>query len=80
MEQNEKQASNYIVWDIDEVSQICTPTELQMLDNIVERVNMFRQQQGKTENTRYLVIADNKPYYRPFSEMLALIQSSDVHK
>ncbi|AEW47114.1 hypothetical protein BCP78_0107 [Bacillus phage BCP78] len=80
MEQNEKQAPNYIVWDIDEVSQVCTDTELQMLDNIVERVNMFRQQQGKTENTRYLVIADNKPYYRPIAEMLLLIQSSDVHK
>lgn len=80
MEQNEKQTPNYIVWDIDEVSQVCTDTELQMLDNIVERVNMFRQQQGKTENTRYLVIADNKPYYRPIAEMLLLIQSSDVHK
>lgn len=80
MEENEKQTPNYIVWDIDEVSQVCTDTELQMLDNIVERVNMFRQQQGKTENTRYLVIADNKPYYRPIAEMLLLIQSSDVHK
>lgn len=71
---------NYIVWDVNEIAAVCSPEEMASLNNIIDRVLQKRQQEGKSNNVSYLVIANDKPYHRPIAEMLSLIQASNVHK
>ncbi|QFP93483.1 UNVERIFIED_ORG: hypothetical protein Xoosp15_218 [Xanthomonas phage Xoo-sp15] len=76
----EKNSPNYLVWDVDEVANVCSPEEMQMLNSIIERVLQARTNAGLSNDRRYLVIASDKPYYRPISEMLGLIQASNPQR
>ncbi|ALO79612.1 hypothetical protein HOBO_204 [Bacillus phage Hobo] len=73
----ENKTPNYLVWDIEEVSSVCSPEEMQMLNNVIDKVLQARLQRGQSNNVQYLVIPSFKPYYRPISEMLGLIQASN---
>lgn len=73
----ENKTPNYIVWDVEEISQVCSPEEMQMLNNVIDKVLQARAQQGLSNDVKYLVIPNSKPYYRPIAEMLGLIQASN---
>ncbi|AHJ87161.1 hypothetical protein JBP901_gp084 [Bacillus phage JBP901] len=73
----ENKTPNYIVWDVEEVASVCSPEEMQMLNNVIDKVLQARSQHGLTNNVQYLVIPNSKPYYRPIAEMLGLIQASN---
>ncbi|BEU14774.1 hypothetical protein [Bacillus phage CM1] len=73
----ENRAPNYIVWDVEEVASVCSPEEMQMLNNIIDKVLQARTNAGLQNNVSYLVIPNTKPYHRPIAEMLGLIQASN---
>ncbi|AMO25909.1 hypothetical protein Blue_086 [Bacillus phage Deep Blue] len=73
----ENKKPNYIVWDVNEVANVCSPEEMQMLNSIIDRVLQARTNAGLQNNVSYLVIPNNKPYHRPIAEMLGLIQASN---
>lgn len=73
----ENKTPNYIVWDVEEISKVCSPEEMQMLNNVIDKVLQARAQQGLSNDVKYLVIPNSKPYYRPIAEMLGLIQASN---
>ncbi|UXQ89043.1 hypothetical protein Thu_200 [Bacillus phage Thurquoise] len=74
----ESKKPNYLVWDVEEVAKVCSPEEMAMLNNVIDKVLKAREQQGQSNNVQYLVIPNSKPYYRPIAEMLGLIQASNT--
>ncbi|ANY29313.1 hypothetical protein [Bacillus phage PK16] len=73
----QNKSPNYIVWDVNEISQVCSPEEMATLNNIIDRVLQARANAGLSNDVRYIVISNDKPYYEPISKMLGLIQSSN---
>lgn len=64
----------FLVWDIREIVSVCSPEELDLLNNIIERVLNFRQQSGKDPVSRYIVVSEEEPYFNTVKDMIDMIK------
>lgn len=67
----------YVVWNIQEIMAVCSPQELQLLDNIIERVQHLREQHGKPVTSRFVVVSDEEPHFKTVISMIEMLKGEN---
>jgi hypothetical protein len=67
----------YIVWDIHEIMTVCTQQELQLLDNIIARVQQLRAQAGKPTTSRFVVVSEEEPHFKTVVSMIDMLKGGN---
>jgi hypothetical protein len=70
----EERKPSFLVWNIQEVMDVCTGTELQKIDEIIERVIVKRQEEGKKASRNFIVISDDDPYFKAVAEFVEVMK------
>ncbi len=61
---------NYMVWDLEEVTKVCTKSDLEFLDKIIDRVLQKREEEGKPRDNNYFVMETSDPAMKHVKEAI----------
>lgn len=77
MSEENKNQPSYIVWDIREIITVCNEYELNLLNNIIERIQKLREGAGKRAATNYVVVSEDDPYFKTVADLVTMLKPKE---
>lgn len=65
-----KKIPKYLVWNLEEMLQVCTPQDLSFVDNIIDRMLRYREENNLPSVKEFTVLTPEDPYYAEVIEII----------
>jgi hypothetical protein len=69
-----KKNIKYMIWDVDELTTVCSQEERMFLSLLARRLHEKREAEGRPTLNRFIVVSDNDPYFETVVNLVQVMK------